>query len=57
MKTQKVAFYILKWLALIFLSFLISKETTSKIMMFILIGFVAVILIYEGIRDFKKDLK
>lgn len=57
MKTQKLAFYILKWLALIFLSILISKETNSKIMMLILIGFVAVILIFEGIRDFKKDLK
>jgi hypothetical protein len=55
MKTQKIIFYILKWLALIFLAFLISKENHSKIMMLILIAFVAGILIFEGIRDFKNS--
>ncbi len=53
MKEQKIYFYVLKWLALIFLSFLIAKENQSKIMMFILIAFVAAILIWEGLRDFK----
>jgi hypothetical protein len=57
MKEQKIYFYVLKWFALIFLSLLIAKENQSKIMMFILIGFVAAILIWEGIRDFKTKNK
>jgi hypothetical protein len=52
MKKQKILFYVFKWFALIFLSFLIVKENHSKIMTFLLIGFVSVILIWEGIRDF-----
>ncbi len=57
MKEQKIYFYVLKWLALIFLSFLIAKGNQSRIMMFILIGFVAAILIWEGIQDFKTNNK
>jgi hypothetical protein len=53
MKNQKVLFYVLKWLVLIFISFLIIKENHPKILMFILIGFVSAILIWEGFRDFK----
>jgi hypothetical protein len=53
MKNQKVFYYILKWLALIFISFLIIKENHPKILMFTLIGFVSAILILEGIREFK----
>jgi hypothetical protein len=53
MKKQKILFYVFKWLALIFLTFLIVKENHSKIMMLTLIGFVSAILIWEGIRDFQ----
>lgn len=53
MKKQKVLIYVLKWLALIFLAFLIVNENHSKIMMLILIGFVSAILVWEGIRDFR----
>jgi hypothetical protein len=58
MKKQKVIFYILKWISLIFLSFLLAEEVHSenkKIIMFFLIGFIAAILIWEGIRDFKTN--
>jgi len=47
--------YVFKWLALIFLTYLTAKESHSKIMMLLLIGFVSAILIWEGIRDFKTD--
>lgn len=60
MKKQKVIFYVFKWIALIFLSFLLANEVHSenkKTMMFLLIGFVAAILIWEGIRDFKTNKK
>jgi hypothetical protein len=53
MKNQKILFYVFKWVALIFLSYLIVKENHSKLIMLILIGFVSAILIWEGIRDFK----
>ena len=53
MKKQKIIFYVFKWLALIFLSYLFVKENHSKILIFLLIGFLSVILIWEGIRDFK----
>jgi hypothetical protein len=53
MKNHKILFYVFKWLALIFISFLIVRENHSKIMMLILIGFVSAILILEEIRDFK----
>lgn len=53
MKKQKLLLYLFKWLAFIFLVYLILKEEHSKIPMFILIGFISVILIREGIRDFR----
>jgi len=53
MKKQKVLFYLFKWLTLIFLTYLIVTENHSKTMMLILIGFVSIILIWEGIREFK----
>jgi hypothetical protein len=52
MKKQKIVFYVFRWLALIFLTFLIIKGDHSEIMMLVLIGFVSAILIREGIRDF-----
>jgi hypothetical protein len=55
MKTQKILFYVFKWLALIFLTFLIVMENHSKIMMLLLIGAVSAILIWEGIRDFNPN--
>jgi hypothetical protein len=53
MKNQKLLFYVFKWLALAFLSYLILFDNRSKPLTFILIGFVAVLLIWQGIRDFK----
>lgn len=53
MKTQKILVYLIKWLTLIFLSYLTIKENHSKVMMLLLIGFISVILVWEGIRDFK----
>jgi hypothetical protein len=53
MKKQSILMYVFKWLALIFLAYLTAKESHSKIMMLLLIGFVSAILIWEGIRDFK----
>ena len=53
MKTQKILFYVFKWLALIFLAYLAVNESHSKIMMLLLIAFVSAILIWEGVRDFK----
>jgi hypothetical protein len=52
MKKQKILFYLFKWLALIFLVFLIVNENHSKFLMLALIGLVSGILIWEGIRDF-----
>ena len=57
MKNQKVIFYVFKWVALIFLTYLTVKENHSKIMMLLLIGFVSVILIWEGIKDFYNNRK
>jgi len=57
MKTQKIVFYFFKWIALIFLTVLIAKENPSKTLMFLLIGFVVIILIWEGIRDFMTNNK
>ena len=55
MKNQKILFYVFKWLALIFLTYLILKDNNSIFMKLILIGFVSAILIWEGIRDFKTQ--
>ncbi len=56
MKTTKILFYIFKLLALAFLAFLLAKESSSKTMYFILIGFVALLLIIEGFSIFRtKD--
>lgn len=52
MKNHKLVYYIFKWLALAFVSYLLLVDTESKPMTFILIGFVAVLLIWQGIRDF-----
>ena len=57
MKTQKIVFYVFKWMALIFLTVLIAKENPSKTLMFLLIGIVVIILIWEGIRDFLSNNK
>ena len=57
MKTQKIVFYVFKWVALIILSVLIAKENPSKTLMFLLIGIVIIILIWEGIRDFMTNNK
>lgn len=54
MKNQKILFYLFKWMALMFLVYLILNENHSKILMLILIGFVSALLIWEGIRDFGK---
>ena len=53
MKKQKIPLYVFKWLGLIFLTYLILKENQSSVAVFILIGFVIGILVWEGIRDFK----
>ena len=57
MKNQKILFYLFKWAAFIFLSILIINENHSRIPAYILIGFVAAILIWEGIRDYYKKSK
>ena len=57
MKAQKIVFYVFKWMALIFLTVLIAKENPSKTLMFLLIGIVVIILIWEGIRDFLSNNK
>ena len=53
MKNHKLVYYIFKWLALAFVSYLLLVDTESKPLAFILIGFVAVLLVWQGIRDFK----
>ncbi|MDY0100333.1 MAG: hypothetical protein RBR81_14150 [Bacteroidales bacterium] len=53
MKNLKLLFYLFKWLALAILSYLILSDTRSKTMAMILIGFVAVLLVWEGIKNFK----
>lgn len=53
----QVIFYVFKWIALVVLTILFTTEVHSdskKIIMFLLIGFIAVILILEGRRDFKN---
>ncbi len=55
MKNRKKLFYVLKWIALLFLIFITISENHSKIIMFLLIGFVSIILIWEGIQDFRKS--
>lgn len=56
MKTQKLLVYIFKWFALIFLSILVIKGNNAKILAIVLIGYITVILIFEGYREFKiKD--
>jgi hypothetical protein len=57
MKNQKIIFYAFKWFAFVFLSVLTANEDHSKIMLFILFGFIAVLLIWEGIKDFKLNTK
>ena len=61
MKKKQVAFqvifYVFKWIALVFLTILFTTEVHSqskKIIMFLLIGFIAITLILEGRRDFKN---
>lgn len=53
MKNHKLLFYVFKWLALAFLSYLLLIDTKSKPLTFVLIGFVAVLLVWQGIRDFR----
>jgi hypothetical protein len=56
MKTQKIVFYVLKWIALVVIAILYTAEVHSgskRIIMFLLIGFIFFTLIREGIRDFK----
>ena len=53
MKNHKLVYYIFKWVALAFVSYLLLVDTESKPLAFILIGFVAVLLSWQGIRDFK----
>lgn len=53
MKNHKLLYYVFKWLALAFVSYLLLVDTESKPLTFILIGFVAVLLVWQGIRDFK----
>jgi hypothetical protein len=55
MKKQKLLLYILKWLAMIFLVYLVLKENSSKMILLVLIGFVSAILIWEGFRDFRTN--
>jgi hypothetical protein len=57
MKNKKLFFYGFKWFAFVFLSVLTAKESNSRIMLFILIVYVAVILIWEGIKDFNINTK
>ena len=52
----RVIFYVFKWIALVVLTILFTTEVHSdskKIIIFLLIGFIAVTLILEGRRDFK----
>jgi hypothetical protein len=53
MEKLKLFFYVFKWLALAFASYLVLSETWSKGMTMILIGFVAVLLVWEGIKNFR----
>jgi hypothetical protein len=57
MKNHKLVYYIFKWLALAFVSYLLLVDTESKPLTLILIGFVAVLLVWQGIRDFGKKNK
>lgn len=60
MKILQVIFYVLSWIALVILTFFITTEVQSdnkKIIMFLLIGFIAVTLILEGRRNFKPNNK
>jgi phosphatidylglycerophosphate synthase len=57
MKNKKLFFYGFKWFAFVLLSVLTAKESNSRIMLFILIVYVAVILIWEGIKDFYVNTK
>ena len=52
MKNHKLVYYIFKWVALAFVSYLLLVDTESKPLTLILIGFVAVLLVWQGIRDF-----
>jgi hypothetical protein len=56
MKKRQVILYVIKWIALIYLTILSTTEVRSdnkKIIMLLLIGFIAIGLILEGIREFK----
>lgn len=55
MKNHKLVYYIFKWLALAFVGYLLLVDTESKPLTFVLIGFVAVLLIWQGFRDFKPQ--
>jgi len=63
MKKQQVIFQVIlyefKWIALVVLTILFTTEVHSdskKIIMFLLIGFIAVTLILEGRRDFRTKI-
>jgi hypothetical protein len=58
MKIQQVIFYILKWIALVILTILSTTEVqsgNSKIIMYVLILFIAVTLVIEGRKEFKPN--
>lgn len=57
MKNHRLVYYIFKWLALAFVSYLLLVDTESKPLTLILIGFVAVLLVWQGIRDFGEKKK
>jgi hypothetical protein len=57
MKNQKVIFYLFKWIALIILSILTINENHSKVMLIMLISFVSILLIREGVIEFYTNKK
>ena len=57
MKNLKVYYYVFKWFAFIFISILMLSDNHSKIAMALLIGFIGVLLIWEGIRDYVINKK
>jgi surface polysaccharide O-acyltransferase-like enzyme len=55
MKKWKVLFYVFKWMVLVLLTYLITIEVHSerrKILVFLLVIFVAAGLVIEGRREF-----
>jgi uncharacterized membrane-anchored protein len=54
-KILQVIFFVLTWIALVILTVLIATEVHSenkRIIAFLLIGFIAVTLIFKGRREF-----